>query len=270
MKWRTKAIKIWDKVFVIDGDGKYLAEMNGEFDRENVAVFARLCDTDSRVLDVGANIGITAIAFSRICLAGQVAAIEPLPHVYEYLRRNISASGAANVKTFNFALGSCEAAAVMQGHPSDYAASFIADKYQIPATDHSAHNISIRRLDETFSELSLDRLDFMKVDVEGFELEVFAGAEKTLATYEPIVFFEMNHWCLNIYRQMSIPDFRKRVMKLFPYVYAINGLECLDFRDERNVHWINFNHVHYFKFMNLIAGFDCDELVRRLAPFLRR
>lgn len=263
----SKSIKIWDKVFVIDGDGKYLAEMNDEFDRENVTVFARLCDTDSRVLDVGANIGMTAIAFSRICLAGQVAAIEPLPHVYEYLRRNISASGAANVKTFNFALGSCAAAAVIQGHPSDYASSFIADKYQIPDTDHSAHNISIRRLDETFSELSLDRLDLMKVDVEGFELEVFAGAEKTLAIYEPIVFFEMNHWCLNIYRQMSIPDFRKRVMKLFPYVYAVNGLECLDFSDERNVHRINYNHVHYFKFMNLIAGFDRDDLVRRLAPF---
>jgi hypothetical protein len=120
-------------------------------------------------------------------------------------------------------------------------------------------------LDQTFCELSLDRLDFMKVDVEGFELEVFAGAKETLATYRPIVFLEMNHWCLNIFRRMSIPEFRERLMEYFPYVYAIDGLDYLDYVDEKNIHHINYHHVLNFRFMNLVAGFDRQEILFRLS-----
>jgi len=105
----------------------------------------------------------------------------------------------------------------------------------------------------------------MKIDVEGFELEVFAGAKEVLNTYKPIVFLEMNHWCLNIFRRISIPEFRERLTQIFPCVYAIDGLSYLDYVDERNVHYINYHHVLKFKFMNLIAGFDRENILSRLA-----
>jgi len=153
----------------------------------------------------------------------------------------------------------------MQGHPSNFACSFVADNYTIPASDHFSCEVPVKRLDDTFSELSLDRLDFMKVDVEGFELEVFAGAKEILNTYKPIVFLEMNHWCLNIYRRLSIPEFRERLLNFFPYVYAIDGLDYLDYVDQRNVHHINYHHVLQFRFMNLVAGFDRKEILFRLS-----
>jgi hypothetical protein len=68
----------------------------------------------------------------------------------------------------------------------------------------------------------------MKVDVEGFELEVFAGAREIINVYRPIVLLEMNHWCLNIYRRISIPEFRERLMEFFPHICAIDGLSYLD------------------------------------------
>jgi Methyltransferase FkbM domain len=157
----------------------------------------------------------------------------------------------------------------MQGHPSNFACSFVADNYTIPADDHFAERVPVKRLDDVFPELSLDRLDFVKIDVEGFELEVFAGAKDILNTYKPTVFLEMNHWCLNIYRQISIPEFRERLIQIFPCVYAIDGLDYLDYVDPRNVHHINYHHVLEFKYMNLVAGFDREEILAKLSSLER-
>jgi FkbM family methyltransferase len=102
-------------------------------------------------LDVVANIGMTSIALSRICPNGQIAAIEPVPRTFEYLRRNVTEAASGNIKIFNFALGSREGVALMQGHPSNFASSFIADSYRIPASDHFTEQVAVRRLDEAFS-----------------------------------------------------------------------------------------------------------------------
>jgi FkbM family methyltransferase len=262
---KTKAVRILDKTFTIYGEGDYLREIGEEFEPDNIAILKLLCDEDSRVLDVGANIGMTALAFSQICSRGQIAAIEPLARTFQYLQRNVTEAGARNLKIFNFALGSTEGTVPMQGHPSNFACSFVADNYTIPDDNHFSYEVPVKRLDDTFSELSLDRLDFLKVDVEGFELEVFAGAREILNSYKPIVFLEMNHWCLNIYRRISIPEFRERLLNFFPHVYAIDGLHYLDYVDQRNVHHINYHHVLQFRFMNLVAGFDRQEILCRLS-----
>jgi FkbM family methyltransferase len=262
---KAKSIKISGKSFAMEGEDDYLRNMGDEFEPNTVTLFELLCSRDARVLDIGANIGMTALALSRICPLGQIAAIEPLPRNFEYLRRNVSQSGARNIKIFNFALGSSEGEILMQGHPSNFACSFVADNYTIPANDHFSEGVPVKRLDDIFPELSLDRLDFIKIDVEGFELEVFVGAKDILNTYQPTVFLEMNHWCLNIYRQISIPEFRERLLQIFPCVYAIDGLDYLDYVDQRNVHHINYHHVLEFKYMNLIAGFDREEILSKLS-----
>jgi hypothetical protein len=57
-----KSIKILRKTLPIAGDDDYLREMGQEFEPDNVHLLSLLCDNDSRVLDVGANIGMTALA----------------------------------------------------------------------------------------------------------------------------------------------------------------------------------------------------------------
>jgi FkbM family methyltransferase len=259
------SVRIFGQPFPVSGDDNYLYEIGEEFEPDTVSLFKFLTNEDSRVLDIGANIGLTAIAFSQICPHGRIAAIEPVPRTFEYLRKNVSSAGAHNVNLFNFAIGNTEGSVLMQGHPSNFACSFVADNYTVPATDHFACTVPIKRVDDIFSELSLDRLDLMKVDVEGFELEVFAGARETLNTYKPIVFLEMNHWCLNIYRRLSIPEFRDRLMDVFPCIFALDGTDYLDYVDASNVHYINYHHVLEFKFMNLVAGFDREDILFRLS-----
>jgi FkbM family methyltransferase len=259
------SIEICGQRFAIYGDDDYLRNIGGEFEPDTVSLMRLLCGSDSHVLDVGANIGMTALALSRVCSGGQVAAIEPVSRTFRYLKQNVIKAGVPNVKVFNFALGSGEGSVLMQGHPSNFACSFVADNYTIPAKDNFSQRVPVKRLDDIFPDLSLDRLDFLKIDVEGFELEVLAGAKDILNAYRPIVFLEMNHWCLNIFRRMSIPEFRERLTQIFPCVYAIEGLDYLDYVDQRNVHYINYHHVLKFKFMNLVAGFDRQDILSRLS-----
>ena len=75
---KTKSVRILDNTFTIYGEDDYLREIGEEFEPDNIAILKLLCDQDSRVLDVGANIGMTALALSQICPRGQISAIEPI------------------------------------------------------------------------------------------------------------------------------------------------------------------------------------------------
>lgn len=74
----TKFVEILGRRFAISGDDDYLRSMGEEFDPDTVSLFRLLCGEDSRVMDIGANIGLTALALSQICPRGQIAAIEPV------------------------------------------------------------------------------------------------------------------------------------------------------------------------------------------------
>jgi hypothetical protein len=67
----TTSVRISGRRFAIYGDDDYLRGMGEEFEPDTVALFALLCGKDSRVLDVGANIGMTALALAQICPAAR-------------------------------------------------------------------------------------------------------------------------------------------------------------------------------------------------------
>jgi FkbM family methyltransferase len=267
MEIEKKSVEIAGRLFAITGD-EYAHIVGTQFESDLVGLIALLCNKDFHALDVGANIGLVTLALSEVCSEGRVAAIEPVSTTFDFLQKNIVESRAKNVKAFNFALGSKPASLLMQGAPSNLSGAFIADKYRIEKGPF-ATVVEVKTLDEIFSELSLDRLDFMKVDVEGYELEVLEGAQQVLNTHRPTVILEMNHWCLNIFRRVSIPEFRERLMSIFPCIYAIEGANFLDFSNQDNAHYIYHEHLTKFKFANLVAGFEREAILSRLAFFSR-
>jgi FkbM family methyltransferase len=267
MSIEQRSIRIGDHAHEITGDSGYLKHYGDNFEPLTMDIFSVLAEDNSRIIDVGANIGFTAIAFSHLSSAGRIAAIEPVPRTYELLSRNIAGSGMPNIATFNFAAGSETGEVVMQGHPDFLAGSFVADKFSIVDDLHFSDRVPVRRLDDAFPSLGLDRLDLMKVDTEGYELDVFDGARNLLNQYRPIVFLEMNHWCLSMFRRTSLPDFRDRLMEIFPVIYAVHGDEYLDFRDEKSAYRIAHEHMTKFHFANLVAGFDEDRITSALRSY---
>jgi FkbM family methyltransferase len=148
-----------------------------------------------QVFDVGAYQG----DFARLCLNvwpdARVVAFEVLEHKVEELRR-MSASG-LRIEVVTCLLGatSCEA---VPFHEMETASSVLEE--HIPQ-DAPVTNRSMRTVDEIVSELRLSPPDFLKLDVQGYELEVLKGAEDTLDRLK-VILAEVNF--LDIHRGVPL------------------------------------------------------------------
>jgi len=139
--------------------------------REDVAVLPELVRKGAIVLDVGANIGVTTMLYSR--LARHVHAFEPSPRALKFLRQNVGRL--PNVTIHEIALGE-----------QSGSASF-AEEAQLDLSHFSATGIEVPV--RTIDQLALDP-DFIKIDVEGFEHLVLGGAKETLKKGRAIILFE--------------------------------------------------------------------------------
>jgi FkbM family methyltransferase len=154
----------------------------GEFEVGHAC--ARLCAADAVVVDVGGNVGTAALQFAATVPDGVVHVFEPSPAMLACLRRNLALSGAGNVVVHPFGLSDAPAHGRLQvataGNPGS--AFFVGE----PGDD----GVEVRRLDEVLADA--DRIDFVKVDVEGLELRVLRGARTLLLRHRPAVVFEVN------------------------------------------------------------------------------
>ena len=65
-----------------------------------------------------------------------------------------------------------------------------------PEYDNTRHNIGFEVLDQWVKESQINTLNFIKIDVEGYEYSVLEGATDTLRSFQPIVMFELNQTCI--------------------------------------------------------------------------
>ncbi|MGE3806483.1 MAG: FkbM family methyltransferase [Gemmataceae bacterium] len=239
--------------------------MGARFEPHLVRLLGELCEPHYQILDVGANLGLTALLFSQLAPAGRVAAIEPVPASYELLARNLAYNRCTNVSAFPFAASACTATLRME-----CPAWFLAGAHVLPEVEDFPNTATVevpaRRLDDEFAQLGLQGLDLIKIDTEGYELEVLAGAAQLIEKYRPTVLLEMNHYCLNILRRLSLPEFRERICAIFPSVHAVDrdGV-FVDFADPAGWRQVQHAHVVHGRFGNLVAGFDRARIMRSLA-----
>jgi len=170
----------------------------GEWSESEVDLFRALVKPGNHVADIGANIGSHTIALSAIVGAeGMVHAFEPFPATYKALLDNITsclALGDVLLDVRNCALGEREEI-IRCGKPDPRNPG----GYELKEGDEA--DIQVRRLDD----LDIERLDFAKIDVEGFEMQVLNGGEETIARCRPILYVEadrpgaysaISHWMM--------------------------------------------------------------------------
>ena len=138
--------------------------------------------------DVGANIGLHSV-FAAKCLqgsTGRVYAFEPVPSLREQLQASLALNNLSNVKVFPYALGDSNASSEIYFSNCNMGHSTL-----MPSSDvNQVLRVEIKKLDCEFE--SLDRLDLMKIDVEGYEYSVLVGAGKTIQKYRPVILLEFS------------------------------------------------------------------------------
>lgn len=239
--------------YILTSDDDYLQHIKNGFEPEMVKLFKTLATNSETILDIGANIGCTAILFSS--LSKQVYAFEPSPTTFGFLKENIARSGKKNLFLQNMGLGAESSESTLTFSPSNRAGGFVSNQTQV-SVGHTTEKIVIRQLDEVVKALNLRAVDFIKIDVEGFEGNVLRGAEQTLLSNKPVVVLELNHWCLNAFQRTSVPDFFDLLRSIFPILLAVDGSNYMNLYDENDCYTVMYNHILHMRFPNIVASFD--------------
>lgn len=152
----------------------------------------RLLRPGMTVLDIGAHHGLyTLLAAKRVGPQGRVVSFEPSPRERKRLLRHVRINRCSNVCLKSFALGDEDGEAdlfLVEG-AQDWCNSLRPPDLQERT---SVVRVEVRRLDEVLADLAIERVDFIKVDVEGAELSFLHGAKKLLqGAHRPAILAEV-------------------------------------------------------------------------------
>ena len=159
----------------------------GEYSESEVDLWRGILRPTALVADVGANIGIHTVALSGLVPEGFVVAIEPLTYLFYGLCANLFLNGITNVKAINACAGAAQG--TLKVPALDYTATGDVANYGGMNMEHHVQGnpVAVVRLDDI-----CQRLDFIKIDVEGMEWQVISGAKRIVEECQPILYVENN------------------------------------------------------------------------------
>jgi FkbM family methyltransferase len=143
-------------------------------------------------VDAGANDGLYSLFSSRrVGAAGRVFSFEPSTRELERLRANVERNGLANVTTIGVALGDQNGAAALSVADYEHEGHNTLGAFVYPAiTLLRSEQVPMRTLDTVLFEAGVSRVDLIKIDVEGGETRLLAGAAQVIQKYRPVLLFE--------------------------------------------------------------------------------
>ncbi|HEV3362802.1 MAG TPA: FkbM family methyltransferase [Acidimicrobiia bacterium] len=189
-----------------------LERSGGLYQRDLVALLHRQLPSDAVAVDGGAHIGVITVLLASLCPDGHVYAFEPVPETSAHLEHNLALNGLTNVTVERLAL---------YGADGDITLTF---NEAYPGGSHIGNGecrVGTARLDSWAQARGLDRLDLLKLDVEGAELAVLDGAEETLRRLKPLTVVECNPVALPRLTGKSYRELFRRLRGLFPVVALI-------------------------------------------------
>jgi FkbM family methyltransferase len=166
----------------------------GRFERPVQRLIERYVKPGMIALDIGANVGAHALPMTvQVGPAGRVLAVEPTRWAYDRLveNRRLNPGLEAALTPVHASLG----------RPGSQPAEFYASwNLKEQSNVHQRHRGALRpadgaaplTLDGFVADMKLERLDFIKLDVDGAECDVLAGGRDTLARLRPMILFEFS------------------------------------------------------------------------------
>lgn len=160
----------------------------GAYEPELVSLLRTTLNPGMTVLDLGANIGyFSVIAAGLVGESGQVHAFEPMPQNIIRLRKNLAPFHWSAV--YPSAVGNVTGEVSIHYNEEEAGWASIHDQHQLGNLPSSSI-VSAVRLDDWVLNHPVNRIDFMKLDIEGSELDALLGARQTLSQFHPTVVAE--------------------------------------------------------------------------------
>lgn len=170
----------------------------GEYEPETVDLLRRVVRPGWTCVDAGANIGYLSLIMARaVGPAGRIYAFEALPAMSERLAANVALNGLENVRIETTCLGDSRGEASFfaprAGISNVGQSSLFLDRHPaLGAGEVVRHTVPVVPFDEFAEREGLASWHFLKIDVEGAEVQVLRGAERSLRRWRPLILFEAN------------------------------------------------------------------------------
>lgn len=143
-------------------------------------------------LDLGSNIGYYAIIESNLVgKTGKVIAVEPVPINFSLLKSNLNSQNNQNFEVHNFAIGE-------ENGELEFIVSAKSNWSKIRSKDCKVDpndkiiKVPVKTLDSFFNEKKIERIDFVRMDIEGYEMKILLGSKKILRDFKPKLMIEFH------------------------------------------------------------------------------
>lgn len=162
------------------------------YEKQDYDVLIRAMPAGGVFFDIGAYIGIYTLAMARaVGPTGFVCAFEPNPAIFGRLRQHVIQNHLTNVRLNQVAIGSAEGRAKLNAPTRENSGAASLLNGNMPARFQARPvEVHVTCLDAYCEKHSVDRLDIIKIDCQGYELQVLAGASKVLQKFRPRLLVE--------------------------------------------------------------------------------
>lgn len=188
------ALNVGGLSYVLAPEGAVPLEMwSGRyFERQELEFVLSVLEAGMTFVDVGANVGLFSIAAAKKVQDGRVLAFEPCGWTHNRLVKNQRLNGVTNLQTIHTALGQRTGEAILHVNVSGKdGLNTIGRPTHGDSEVVDAEKVPVVTLDDALQQCSIDRVDVMKMDVEGAELLVLLGARRLLSSSNaPLVLYE--------------------------------------------------------------------------------
>lgn len=146
--------------------------------------------TGDVVFDVGANYGLFALRIAEFVRPGRIHSFEPNPELFRCLQRTARGNAGVSLQLHDCAVGARDGRATFHVPVSEASMHGSLERHDWGVArgifpEALAREVEVRSIDSLAGELRLERLDFVKIDVEGTESDVIAGMRETLDSLRP-------------------------------------------------------------------------------------
>jgi len=154
------------------------------FESEVVLAIEENCYRDMTVFDIGANIGAHTLRFAKnVGPTGKVFAFEPTDYAYLKLVRNLSLNTFQNTFTIQVALSDLN----LKQQMINFRSSWRTDRKKV----ETRNRVDFERLDDWCQRNNVEKVDLIKMDVDGNEFPILKGGKKIIHRCRPVFLMEV-------------------------------------------------------------------------------
>lgn len=161
----------------------------GQYEDNETKLVRKLCRDESVFFDIGANVGYYSLIAGKTNKNNRVYAFEPVSKTFARAAENIKLNHLNNIFLHKKIISNrTELASINVGNENNWGMSSLVQHDHLSGDVEKVESIT---LDNFVKEEKITRLDLVKIDVEGFELNVLQGMKETLIQFKPIILIEI-------------------------------------------------------------------------------